>query len=209
MLLGLSHRWLPPQPSSDGRSTAAAAVALGAVVAAIAAVAAALVPDAAPQWPAMEAAGSLVPTLAAALVPVGSWALRTAVLLFVLALVHAGTTGWTRRRLPASVGLVVLGVVLAGGRPVESIGMWLIGGLLVGVVLVLSYVLVLRHHHALLPLAGATVSVLGVLAAGWQRAYPGALPGAILAAVLIAALGWLWTGRLEADCGIASMDGDV
>ena len=86
--------------------------------------------------------------------------------------------------------------VLIGGQPHESVGLWLGAGLLAGSALLLAYVLVLRHHQALLPIAGATVAALEILADGRERAYPGALLGAIAACVIIADFAWLWTRRM-------------
>ena len=86
-------------------------------------------------------------------------------LLFLLALaaVDSATRGWTRRRGTFTLVLFAIGIVLSGLRGVETIPLWLAHGATLGLIVWLSYVLVLRFHLTLLPTAAATLVVLSLL----------------------------------------------
>jgi hypothetical protein len=117
----------------------------------------------------------------------------------VLAFVHAVSRGWSRARLPLGLLLVVAGLVLAGSQGMTSLPRWLGAGLAMGVVLLIAYAVVLRHHLALVPAAAAGLVMLEVVREGGIGAYPGALVGSIVAVLLIVVAAWFWLGRMTAD----------
>jgi hypothetical protein len=98
-----------------------------------------------------------------------------------------------------SAALLAAGLVLAGTDSVETVPRWLAAGAVTGLLLWLSYVLVLRRHMALLPAAAAAMSFLSIVREGTFRAFPGALGGALTAGVLVLIIGALWSRRLTAD----------
>jgi hypothetical protein len=95
--------------------------------------------------------------------------------------------------------LVASGPILYGAGGPQPSSTWLITGLATGVVLWLSYQLVLRFQPSLVPLATAVVGLLALGREAVWGAYPGATPGAVLAMVVLGVLGVWWTGRLDRD----------
>ncbi len=195
---GFVHRWLPPQPGARGGAIAGG-IGLGAVIAGLVSVGLWLLPHTEPTWPSFREAAARSPILATAISPVSSWITSTILLLLVVGFVHVASRGWTRARLPLGLALLALGPVMVGASDVGTVTRWLVSGLGAGVILLLAYLVVLRFHLALIPLATAMVTLLGALHEGILRAYPGALAGGILSAVLLATLGVLWVNRLAAD----------
>jgi len=203
--IGLAHRWLPSQPSAVKAPILAAGVGLGALLAGVAAIASTLGPNTAPTWADTSAAATSFPTLAVVMSPIGGWITRTALLLLVLAALHAGTAGWSRRRKSFAALALPLGLVLSGIKGVESPAIWLGGGVAAGAILLAAYVFVLRFQLALLPLATATMAALGTVGEGLQRGFPGVLPGAVLGAILVLALGYAWLRWLTAETVTAAV----
>jgi membrane protease YdiL (CAAX protease family) len=199
LIIGLVHGWLPAQADRSRAVSLGTGVALGALLAGVAAAAAAAAPSLAPSWATYMTGASSIPILGAALAPVVGWILSTALLLLVLGAVHAATQGWTRRRVLFSILLIVLGFALAGAEGADSVGLWLGAGLVTGLLLFAAWVLVLRFHLALIPVAAAAIGILGILRESVIGAYPGALAGGVVAVILIAALAVHWFGRLTKD----------
>jgi hypothetical protein len=195
--IGLAHRWLPTStPTRTGASILATGLALGAVLAGLESLLARLAPDVAPTWADTTGASAFAPSLAVLVSPIGSWITLTALLLVFVAALHAGTEGWTRRRVVFSLAGLAVGLVLAGLGKVESPLLWLASGVVAGAALVAAYVLVLRHDTALLPLTTASVVALGALEAGLRGGFAGAVTGAVLGTLLLIALGHFWSRSL-------------
>jgi hypothetical protein len=171
-------------------------VALGFFAAAIAAAAAWL---RTPEWadaPDLAAAGSLVPMLQVALSPVAGVLMRTAVLMTLLTAIDQMTAGWTRRRVPAIAGLLVIGLLDAGLPAGTHYGGWFAGAALTAAALTAAYVTLLRFDLTMAPLAIGTMLASGVVMRGARQPFPGALIGSIAAAVLTVSLGWWLSGAL-------------
>jgi hypothetical protein len=198
MLIGLAHRWLPTRRAANPGRDIAAGFGLGALSAGIAALAASLAPQHLPSWPSFSGAADSVPVVGAALGPLSSWVMGTALALLGVALVQAVTAGWNRRRIPGAAIFVVLGVVITGGEGVESVPIWLVAGLLTGAVMVAMWVLVIRHQPALVPLVTATGTILSAAGDSATGAYPGATLGSAVGAVLVFGAAIWWYRRLAA-----------
>jgi hypothetical protein len=196
--IGLIHRLLPIQPPAHNRAPLAGA-ALGAVFAGLAALASAWTPDTVPTWANVKSAGTLMPLFAIVANPLVDWLVRATLLLLVLGVAHAATSGWTRRRVPVGAVIILVGLMLAGSQDVETIPLWLGGGLATGIAVLASYVLVLRFHLALVPVTLAVMTALGALREGIMRGTPLAFPGAVLAVVLLLTLGYIWARWLTRD----------
>jgi len=206
LLVGLAHRWLPPQPSGAHGATIAAGFGLGALLTGVAAIVGNLTPQTMPSWPGFGGAADSVPLIAAALGPVGSWISSAALLLFIVAVMHAVTNGWQRRRVLVSAMLVSLGMVMVGSDGVESVPLWLAEGLITGLILLAVWVLVLRHYPALVPLVTAGTTILATLRQAFQAAYPGALAGSLIGAALVLALAIWWFRLIETDTAARPKD---
>jgi hypothetical protein len=105
---------------------------------------------------------------------------------------------------PLSAGLLVAGLVLAGTDGAETVARWLAAGAVTGLLLWLAYVVVLRRHLALLPVAAGAMSFLSIVREGMLGAFPGALTGALTAGLLVLVAGVLWSRLLTADSQTAS-----
>jgi hypothetical protein len=68
-----------------------------------------------------------------------------------------------------------------------------------GVLLLASYLLVFRHHLALIPVAAAVLTGLTVLREGLIGGSPGAAAGAAVGGAIIVVLGVLWSQAMERD----------
>ena len=198
LTVGMVHRWLPEQPTSAGVAGLFPGAALGVALAGLSALATRAFPRLDAAWPSFEAAGARWPFLAAVIDPIGGWIAGAAVFLLIFAAVDALSRRWSRGRVPLSLALVALGFAIAGADGVPTVGRWLAAGLVTGLVLLGSY-LVVRHHLALVPVAAAVLTALTLLREGLLGAYPGALAGSIAAVVIIVALGILWARRMMAD----------
>jgi len=199
LIVGLVHRWLPLRPTDRPGWSLVTGMALGALVAGIGALAAALSPDLDPPWAGFGGAGDALPMISAALDPVQEWLTSTAFALLLFAAVHAATAGWQRRRLPLSLLMVAFGLVLSGAGGVETLPLWLLGGLATGLGLWAVYVLVVRFEPAVVPGLTAAMAVLSTVREGLLGAYPGVLAGSLVGAALVAVLAVGWTKRLRVD----------
>jgi hypothetical protein len=204
LLIGLAHRLLPPQPTENTGASIAAGFGLGAALAGFGALGLWMAPSPLPMWPSFGGAGDSVPLLAAALGPLSSWITGTAFFLLVIAAIQSITDGWRRRQLVTSALLIGLGVVMTGTEGIESIPLWLLEGVLTGIVMLAVWALVLRHHPALTPLVTAAGAVLATLRSALIGAYPGAVAGSVIGALLVLAAAVWWFGRLTADSVLQS-----
>ncbi len=196
LLAGLSHRWLPAQPTVCW-ATKGAAFALGALLAGFGAAASRLGPSLGAPWPDFDGAGASWPLIAAALGPISSWVTGTVLVLTAVAVLNSATGGWQKRTGVFSLVIVAFGLVLAGSGAVETIPLWLVEGLLTGLVLLAVWVLAVRHHPAIVPLVTAAGAVLTAIERVIVGAFPGAAVGSIIAAVLITGLAVVWTDKLS------------
>jgi hypothetical protein len=208
LLIGLSHRMLPAQPRGPARPDVAAGFGLGCALAGVGAVGLRLAPSTMPTWPNLASAGDLIPTVGAALGPVSSWVSGTALFLLGVAILHAFTDGWHRRQPLAAVFVVVFGLVVTGGDGVESLPLWMLEGMLTGLVLLAVWVFVIRHHPALLPLITAAGVALGAIRAAVVGAYPGVSVGSVIGAVAVVASSWWWFHRLTRDAAFQEHSGE-
>jgi membrane protease YdiL (CAAX protease family) len=199
LTVGMVHRWQPEQPATSGLGSLLPGAGLGAAFAGVSAVASRIVPPLDASWPSFKGAAARSPFLAAALDPVAGWIAGTAGFLLVYAAVDAL---WRRRPsagLPTALALLAFGLVASGADGVPTIARWLGTGLVTGILLVVSYLLVFRHHLALVPVAAAVLTALTMLREGLLGAYPGAAVGAAVGGAIIVVLGVLWSKAMERD----------
>jgi hypothetical protein len=199
LIAGFVRRWRPPLPALPGWRVALLGVALGSVWSGLQAALSAASPSRQPVWGQLAPAGTVLPWAGVTLDAVRGWALVSLVLLLLFGLAGALSREGTRRRVLTVFVLVLAGVLLAGVGGVDTLGLWLVGGLGTGIVLAVSWLLVLRFRSDLVPLATATMAVLALVRHGVRSPYPGAPVGAALGAVTVAALAWWWARRMDAD----------
>ncbi len=195
-LVALAIGALPQRLATAGRLEDGEAlrlgVALGLFGAGIGVAAAAL---RTPSWATaayVEPLGSFMPWLDLAVDPITAFMTRIAVVMSLFAFVHAGTSGWTRRRVPWALAIVGVGM-FAGGPPSGlHLAGWLLAALLTAGALLVTYVTLVRADVTMVPMAIGTLAAMAALARGIGRSFPGALPGAILAAAVTLAVAWWW-----------------
>jgi membrane protease YdiL (CAAX protease family) len=199
LIAGFVHRWLPPADPAPVAARLLRGAALGTAWAGVSAVATAFTPAVDPLWAALSSAGTTLPWIGPALEAIRGWAIQTLVLLLLVGLAGRVTRGGTSRLGAGAALLVLSGLVLSGAGGVETLGLWLISGLGTGVVLWLSWLLVLRVQPSVLPAATAAMGVLVLFRESALAAWPGASTGAALAVALLGALAVWWVGRIDAD----------
>lgn len=194
VIFGFAHRWLPAGAETPLGTLVLRGVALGAIWAGLSASASTLTPSMAPVWGDLTGAAMAFPTLGTALMAIGGWAMVTTPLLLLV-----GLAGWLSRGWARVVVLLLAGLCLSGMGGIETIPTWLASGLGTGLVLLLSYRLVLRSQPALLPLATGTMVVLGLVTQITMAPYPGAPLAAVLAIAVVGLLAVGWARRVDRD----------
>ena len=176
-------------------------VSLGAVAAALGAIGETLSGGSNPEWPGLTGTSAWSPFLANVVGPLNTVLMMTIVAAILLQ--HADWLSSGRRKRLGAAFLVFVGIVALGTSDIDSIGAWLVSGILAGLFLAAAYIFVVRHSFAVLPVAAATGTILRVLGDGFVQAYPLALPGALMGAAVAALAAWLWakaaTGVLGTD----------
>ncbi len=179
-------------------------VAAALVVDGVGRVASALAPDLAPTWPSLDFENTAIPALAALLAGF-NYVTSVAVSLFLLAVLGRLTTDWTRR-LWIVVGLLVVVYTLPAvstDDPAAAIISGVASGLVASGILLWLF----RYDPRTLTAFLATGSVLGIVAAGVQRATPAGWLYAVLAAAVVVALAVVvhrWISRPLAAAEVAT-----
>jgi hypothetical protein len=179
-----------PTPRGHGFVMAAATAFLAAGLQRALAV---CMPAALPVWPTFDAAASVLPLLAPTLATLLAFLLHTAFLLFVYSVVERISAGGTRRRSMCLLLLLVLGIILSGRLPVDTIHAWLAGGLLLGGMLWLGYAVVFRFNRLLVPFAYGIFMALTLVPQITFAAYPGARAANLIAVAVVLVMAWRWS----------------
>ena len=148
-----------------------------------------------PPWPNVGPLGTYLPLLAMGAGGVPGVLLRSLTLTALFAGLHHMTQAWTTRRAAFGPLLVLAGLVLGGSTGEAGAATWLLAGLPVGGMLLVAYVLALRHDMTPTVVAVGTMAALAQVRVGLQQAIPGALVGGLLGAVSVGVVTW-WVFRL-------------
>jgi hypothetical protein len=200
-LVGLAVGALPQRLASSGRLPDREALQLGVALGLFGA--GAVLGAAALRTPAwargipVDPLGSIVPWVDVALDPVPGFLTRMAVILSLLAFVHAGSSGWTRRRPLAALAFLVVGFLALGAPAGIHLGGWAAAGLVTAVALLVAYVTLLRADLSVAVVALGTMSAVQAIARGAARPFAGSLPASIAAAIIIGVLAWWWFRALR------------
>ncbi|KPJ53166.1 hypothetical protein AMJ39_05635 [candidate division TA06 bacterium DG_24] len=198
LVLGFIQKWKREGSPVRGPGGLWLGFSVGALIAGIQALVMRFEPSLEPFWAEYGALGSYIPIIGSAIEPLGQFVLVTVFFLLIFTVVDRSTEGWSRRRIPFAIVLIFAALVMAG-RSADSVPFWLVSGIVSGVVLLFLYVLIFRFQLALVPLAMASVAILGMLRQGIVNAHPAAIPGAILAILLTIALSVYWYRRLSTE----------
>jgi membrane protease YdiL (CAAX protease family) len=199
LVIGFVQKWRREQTLLATSQAFAWGPALGVLTAGVTALTVYFAPSLKPTWAAYDAAGTLLPFLEIALDPLSQFLTQGTMLLLVFTAMDRFTLGWTKRQALFSALLILVGLLMAGARSVETVPFWLLSGLAMGLILLLAYIFVLRFHLALVPLAAGAITVLAALKQGLYQAVPAALPGALIATVLISFVAFYWFKQLSQE----------
>jgi len=139
-----------------------------------------------PVWADYAPQGSYVPIVQVMLESLDRYIVHLLVLLLVFVVLDQFTTRWTRRKPLFGALLFLFGFAVAGAGPVRTAGGWMAAGIAIGILLLISYWMVLRFSYAMVVFAAAVFDILAALKEGIAAAFPAALPGAAVACLLIA-----------------------
>ena len=196
LLAGCTHV-LAARPAGADRGRAAwAGLALGGGFLGSSALVDAAFGAAPPFWADYAPAGAAAPWLAAAADAAPRYLGFALVTLLVVTSVNLLTGGWTRRRAAGAAALLLAGLLLAPERASENLASWVVSGLVAGALLLAAHLRVLRVRPPVVVLAAAAITAPGLIAAGLDRAYDGALTGSLAGAAGVALLAWRWYGAL-------------
>jgi hypothetical protein len=95
------------------------------------------------------------------------------------------------------VGLLLFGIAVVGLNFKENLLYLLFAGLVVALLLISSYIGLVRFELSIIPIAVGWYQALNVIEDAVQRAYAAVLPGAILAVLLMIWISILWSGKLR------------
>jgi len=93
---------------------------------------------------------------------------------------------------------IFVGIALTNSSSIETIPSWLIIGITTGIVLMIAYLLVFRHHPDLLLITTGTLAILSAIRDGVQRMYPIALAASLAGALCVGVTAWIcFRGTME------------
>jgi hypothetical protein len=198
LLGGLIHRWNLPVSNELTRNTRnlfIAAVFPVLAVLGLFALVSGLTPQTTPYWGNAGISGASNPFLAGFLSPFTGFFSDILILIFLYGSVHHFTAGWQKKRVLFGILLFLAGFP-AVGNTVESIGMFLLTGTIAGVLVLLFYIYLLRHHMALIVLMVASYTIIADIGSLITPMYPGEAVAWIFSSVLIGVIAWFWHNSL-------------
>jgi hypothetical protein len=151
----------------------------------------------APVWANYSSLGTYVPIIDTVLDTVVGFLTQSTITLFLFAAIQHFTDGWIKRRALFGPALVLLGLVIAGSRSIETISSWLLVGFTLGFLFFVSYLLVLRFSTPVILIAVGVTHILSVLRQGFYGSYPGAVLGGTAAAIVTGIAMYYWYGHIS------------
>ncbi len=180
----------------NGRRNLWLGLSLGVAAAGLLSLAARVQESSGPGWPGYGGAAAYLPWLAAAVSRISGFALRSAVLLFLVLVADRISAGWTRRRPVVAAILVLVGPMLLPEGDLSQWYLWLPIGLVTGGYLLWLYTDFLRFDISLAPIMAAAMTGIEWLRAVARHNYPGAAVGGVLGLLLMGWLAWWWHEHL-------------
>ena len=198
LLAGMVHRWNLPVSGelsqNPGRLVVTAAFPILALIGLLA-LFSGFAPQSAPNWGNAGMAGASIPLLAGALSPMMGYISTILLLILVFGSVHHLTNGWQQRKILFGTLLFLAGFVFTANS-IESVSSFLLTGAAAGVLALLFYIYILRHHTALIIPMAAIYFILINAGSLVYPMFPGEGLSWVLNSVLIGTLAWLWHRRL-------------
>jgi len=198
LLIGSTHSLAHTQVYDQPDSSPTKGLYAGLFLAGLLAISGTFFPSLGPKIGSWSAFKEQVPILGIGLQHLASFILLTLIGLVVVTGISTLTRNWSIRIPYAIVYLFLLGLVMVTGidSSLESMPLWLVWGMFLGVILVFLYKDLLRFHPAVIPILTATLTVLGALENGVLNLHPGTLAGTLFACIIVYAIAYGWYQEL-------------
>jgi hypothetical protein len=157
-------------------------------------------PSLSPEIADYSPAGTWLPALTGLFNGMSTFLASVAATLLVFVVLNRFSRGGTLRTKRLVLLWMMFGLALTGINEIESISYWFTSGLFLGVLLCLVHLYAFKTNLSLVPMAVATVIILGAVLQAAYRAFPSALPCGLVeiaTVVTLAHLGWARLRRLE------------
>jgi len=105
--------------------------------------------------------------------------------------------GWTKRKWLACILLILAGFVMATTVDVYTITSFILTGIVSGMLMLIGYIFVLRHHFSIIPIAVAVLFGLSLMKELFYAAYPASFMASILAIIIVFGAAFYWYRKLE------------
>jgi len=151
-----------------------------------------LLPQYGPVWPHFADVNMFFPFIGTGVGAVIDFIKLTTLYLLIFAAFDRMTDGWKTRKLSCAVLVVLLGVSISGAGSIDSVGAWLLSGVVLSAAIVSGYVFVFRYCFCLVPFAAAGMSLLNLGRQAVYRAYPYSVAGNAFAMFLVMAAAYYW-----------------
>jgi len=199
LITGLIQTWKREQVEMKTFRAVLLGVSVGTILAGLEALLNQFAPNLSPIWANYEAVQTYIPFLRAGLTPLVQFILIATIFSLIFVVTDRVTTAWTKKKVYAVILLLLLGLITTAVDSILSIPFWLLSGLLMGIVFLLTYLFIFRYALALIPIAFAVMVMLGELRQGVMNAFPAALPGAILAIIIVGVFSYYWYKKLAGE----------
>ncbi|MCF7740421.1 MAG: CPBP family intramembrane metalloprotease [Candidatus Marinimicrobia bacterium] len=189
--------WKPQQKDSLDVKKIGAGLAAGFIVAGFVALSRTfLTSEIMPLWAEFSALDNWLPFLAAGSSPVQGFIAQTTIFMLLFTAISRFSQNWSKRKI--LFGLLLIAVVfILNGLSLQTINYWLVSGLATGLIYLVLYIYLIRHHLALVPLVIGGTVILGIIKQIAFNAYPAAIFGNMIALVMIIAISIYGSKMLE------------
>ncbi|MCX5921818.1 MAG: type II CAAX endopeptidase family protein [Candidatus Dependentiae bacterium] len=126
-----------------------------------------------------------------------SYIALTAALLIVCIIIDHLSDYWHNNKVACASIFILFGVMMNDITHIENISHWLISGALMGLVLLITYAIIVRYDNTVVPIAAGTFIISLALQQAAFNAYPMAYEGNLLACIMIIAFMLLWAGIIR------------
>lgn len=158
-----------------------------------------LAPSLSPIWASYEELGNYFPWLGEITSAIISYVSLAVMVMLAYIIIDFITNYWQQKKWIGLLTFISLGILMNGLQSIEQISSWLIGGIGIGLILALIYLVIGRYDREALPI---TVGVFCATQLGQQalfNAYPGALIGNILSIIIVLILAYFWSQTLSRE----------
>ncbi|HSC25429.1 MAG TPA: CPBP family intramembrane glutamic endopeptidase [Candidatus Babeliales bacterium] len=145
-----------------------------------------------PLWPHYMPLNYSLPLIANLFITIANYVQITLIFSLLYIMFDGITQQWRQRQWLVAVILVLCGIALSALSSLAMIPVWIFVGTLVGLLLLVTYMYIIRYDYSLIPLATGSFIVLQIIQQGIFNAYPGAMFEAGINACTIVVISAVW-----------------